>query len=54
MLNKAPVVSVDKDDTVELMTVEITVEDGEDTDMFKVIFNIIVLNTEISNFMSYI
>ena len=27
----------DKDDTVELTTVEITVEDGEDTEMIKII-----------------
>ena len=53
MLNKLPVVFVDKDDTVELITVEITVED-EDTKMIKIICNIIVLQTEISNFMSYI
>ena len=53
MLNKLPVVFVDKDDTVELITVEITVEDGEDTEMIKIICNIIVLQTEISNFMSY-
>ena len=43
--------SVDIDDTVELMTVEITVEDGEDTEVFQMIFNIIVLETEISNFI---
>ena len=54
MLNKLPVVSVDIDDTVELMTVEIRVEDCEHTEMFKMIFNIIVMETEISNFMSYI
>ena len=30
MLNKLPVVSVDIDDTFELMTVEIRVKDGED------------------------
>ena len=30
------------------------VEDGEDTEMFKMMFNIIVQETEISNFMSYI
>ena len=54
MLNKLPVVSVDIDDTVELMTVEMRVEDGGDTEMFKMIFSIIVLETEISNFMSYI
>ena len=53
-LNKLPVVFVDKDDTAELITVEITVEDGEDTEMIKIICNIIVLQTEISNFMSYI
>ena len=39
---------------VELMTVEIRIVDGEDTEMFKMIFYIIVLETEISNFMSYI
>ena len=54
MLHKLPVVSVDIYDIDELMTVEISVEDGTDTDMFKMIFNIIVLETEISNFMSYI
>ena len=54
MLHKLPVVSVDIYDIVELMTEEISVEDGIDTDMFKMIFNIIVLETEISNFMSYI
>ena len=54
MLNKLPVVFVDKDDTVGLITVEIAVEDGEDTAMIKVICNIIVLQTDISNFMSYI
>ena len=51
MLKKLPAVSVDIDDTVELVTVEITVEDGEDTEMFQMIFNIIVLETEISNFI---
>ena len=54
MLHKLPVVSVDIYDIVELMTVEINVEDGADTEMFKIIFNIIVLETDISNFMSYI
>ena len=54
MLNKLPVVSVDIDDTVEFMTVEIRVEDGEDTEMFKMIFNIILMETEITNFTSYI
>ena len=54
MLNKLPIVSVDKDDTVELIPVEITVEDGENTEMIKIICNIIVLQTEISNFMSYL
>ena len=54
MLNKIPVVYVDKDDTVNLITVEITVEDGKDTEMIKIIFNIIEVETEISNFMSYI
>ena len=54
MLNKLPVMFVDKDDTIELITVEITVEDSEDTEMIKIICNIIVLQTEISNFMSYI
>ena len=54
MLNKLPVVSVDIDDTVELMTVEIRVEDGEDNEMFKMMFKIIVLGTKISNFMPFI
>ena len=45
---------VDKDDTVELITVEIKVEDGEDTEMIKIICNITVQQTEISNFMSHI
>ena len=54
MLNKLPIVFVDKDDTVELITVEMTVEDGEYTEMIKIICNIIVLQIEISNFMSYI
>ena len=54
MLNKLPVVSVDIDDTVEIMTVQIRVEDGEGTEMLKMMFNRIVLETEISNFMSYI
>ena len=54
MLNKLPVVFVDKDDTFELITVEITVEAGADTEMIKIICNTIVLKTEISNFMSYI
>ena len=54
MLNKLPVVFVDKGDTVELITMEITVEDGEDTEMIKIICNIIVPQTEISNFMSYL
>ena len=54
MLNKLPVVFADKDHAVELITVEITVEDGEDTAMIKIIYDIIVLQTEISNFMSYI
>ena len=52
MLHKLPVVSVDIYDIVELMTVEISVEDGTDTDMFKMIFNILVLETEIFNFIS--
>ena len=53
MLNKVPVVFVDNDDTVELIAVEITVEHGANTEMIKIICNIIVLQTEISNFMSY-
>ena len=53
MLNKLPVLFVDNDDTVELITVEITVEHGVDTEMIKIICNIIGLQTEISNFMSY-
>ena len=53
MLNKLPVVFVDKGDTVEWITVGITVEDGADTEMMKIIYNIIVLQTDISNFISY-
>ena len=52
MLNKLPVVFVDNE-TVELITVEITVEHGADTEIIKIICYIIVLHTEISNFMSY-
>ena len=40
MLHKLPVVSVDIYDIVELITMDISVEDGTDTDMFKMIFNI--------------
>ena len=54
MLCKLPVVSVDMYDIVKLMAVEISLEDGTDTDIFRMIFNIIVLETEISNFMSYV
>ena len=53
MLNKLPVVFVDDGDTVELITMEITVEHGADTEMMKIICNIIVLQTEISNYISY-
>ena len=53
MLNKLPVVFVDNGDTAELVTVEITVEHGADTEMMKIICNIIVLQTEIFNFISY-
>ena len=53
MLNKLPVGFVDYDDTVELITEEITVEHGADTEIIKIICNIIVLQTEISNFTSY-
>ena len=53
MLNKLPVVFVDNGDTLELITVEITGENGADTEMMKIICNIIVLQTEISNFISY-
>ena len=52
MLNKY-VVFVDNDDTVELITMEITVKHGADTEMIKIICNIIALQTEISNFMPY-
>ena len=50
MLNKLPVVFVDDGDTVELITVVITVEHSADPEMMKIICNIIVLQTEISNF----
>ena len=50
MLNELPVVFVDDGDTVELITVEITVEHHGDPKMIKIICNILVLQTEISNF----
>ena len=53
MLNILPVVFVDNGDTVELIIVEITVEHGADTEIMKIICNVIVLQTEISNFISY-
>ena len=53
MFNKLPVVFVDNGDTVELITVEITVEHSADPEMMKIICNITVLQTEISNFISY-
>ena len=53
MLNKLPVVFVDDGDTVELITVEITVEHSADTEMMKIICNVIVLQAEIFNFISY-
>ena len=43
----------DNGDTVDLITMEITVEHSADTEMMKIICNIIVLETEISNFISY-
>ena len=51
MLNELPVVFVDDDDTVELITVDITVEHSADAEMIKIICNILVLHTEISNFI---
>ena len=50
MLNELPVVFVDDGDTVELITVEITVQHSTDPEMNKIICNILVLQTEISNF----
>ena len=51
MLNVLPVVFVDDGDTVELITVEITVEHSADPKMIQIICNILVLQTEISNFI---
>ena len=51
MLNALPVVFVDDGDTVELITVEITVEHSVDPEMIKIICKILVLQTEISNFI---
>ena len=53
MLNKLPVVFVDDGDTVELIIVEITVEHSADPEMMKIIGIIMVLQIEISNFISY-
>ena len=53
MLNKVPVMFVDDGDTVELITVDITVEHSADPEIIKIICNIIVLQAEISNFISY-
>ena len=50
MLNELPVVFVDDGDTVELITVEITVEHSADPEMINIICNILVLQTDISNF----
>ena len=50
MLNELPVVFVDDSDTVELITVEITVQHSADPVMIEIICNILVLQTEISNF----
>ena len=51
MLNEIlPVVFADDGDTVELITVEITVQHSPDPEMIKVTCNILVLQTEISNF----
>ena len=51
MLNELPVVFVDDDDTVELITVVITVEHCADPEMMNIICNIPVVQTEISNFI---
>ena len=51
MLNELPVVFVDDGDTVELVTVEITVEHSADPEMINIICNILVLQTELSNFI---
>ena len=51
MLNELPVVFVDDGDTVELITVKITVEHSANPEMIKIICKILVLQTEISNFI---
>ena len=45
MLNELPVGFVDDGDTVELITVEITVEHSADPEMIKITCNILVLQT---------
>ena len=50
MWNELPVVFVDDSDTVELITVDVTVQHHADPVMIKIICNILVLQTEISNF----
>ena len=51
MLNELLVVFVDDGDTVELITVVITVEHSPDPEMMKITCHILVLHTEISNFI---
>ena len=41
---------VDDGDTVELITVEVAVQHSADPEMIKIICNILLLQTEISNF----
>ena len=53
MLNKLPVVFVDDGDTVELITAEIIVEHSADPEMIRIIYSIMILQTEISNFITY-
>ena len=50
MWNELPVVFVDNSDTLELITVDVTVQHHANPVMIKIICNILVLQTEISNF----
>ena len=50
MWNELPVVFVDDSDAVQLITVDVTVQHCADPVMIKIICNILVLQTEISNF----
>ena len=50
MWNELPVVFVDDSDSVEPITIDVIVQHYADHVMIKIICNILVLQTEISNF----